>query len=103
MGSSLPVDKGVRFQQYMEMRAAGLIAGKSVLRKMGETEDEINKLEKEKKEEEAQVLQAQAALAPKPSAPVPPGGGEEVPAGEGGMPTPEQIAQLEAELAEAHP
>lgn len=102
VGSTLPVDKGLRYEQYKELFERGAIAKKSLLRKMGESEEEINKLEKEKQEEDAQLLEQQAMAqgggAPAPGSAPPPAEGES-PAQPGGeIPTDEEIHELMAQV-----
>jgi hypothetical protein len=104
VGSTLPVDKGVRYKQYVELFDKGVVAAKSLLRKTGESEDEINKLVQEKKEEAAEQAQMMAAAqAGGGGAPVGGGAAPPVPGGGGtGMPSPEELAALEAAVAGAN-
>jgi len=116
VGSTLPVDKGVRFEQAMEWRAAGALSKKGLLRRSGLSEDEVEQeledLRTEEQEEMQKALQAEQAAqaaAPQPAAPTAPEG-EEAPVAEAaatpasaadatGMPSDEEIAALEAEAA----
>lgn len=115
VGSTLPVDKGVRFEQAMEWRSAGAISKKGLLRRSGLSEDEVNQeledLKAEEQEEMAKALQAEQAAqaaAPPPAAGAPPeeGGAPAAPAEEEaapaapegqGMPSEDEVAALEAE------
>lgn len=89
VGSTLPVDKGLRYTQYKELFERGAIAKKSLLRKMGESEEEINKLERELDEENQQALQAQGRGAPQAGAAPDTSSADALGGGGGAQPSPE--------------
>jgi hypothetical protein len=119
VGSTLPIDKGIRAEQSLMLREAGVISRRTTLSKQGWTEEDINKAEKDFDAEKIhdadleikiQALAAvtQAATAPPEAAPAesgseaegvapPPAGAAPPPAvtADGGDP----LAQLEQEVA----
>lgn len=131
VGSTLPVDKGVRFDQSMALREAGCISMKQLLRDAGRSEQQVEQIVEELKEEQieaakdqamaqviAQQLMAQSAPAAGPGGAgaeaAPDGGGEGPPTPEdgasgptpaapsagGGLPSEDELKQLEGELSE---
>lgn len=109
VGSMLPVDKGLRYEQYKELHERGVISTKSLLRKIGESEEEINKLVREKQEEDQEALAMQSGGSPGGGAPpqagaAPPtssagasgGGGGPQPSSE--VPSDEEIQDLLAQV-----
>lgn len=114
VGSTLPVDKGVRFEQALKLYMEGVISRKTLLKRTGWTEDEVTRaieeLRKEKLEDADMdmKLQALAAAEMQASAPQPTPGAkgaapegappaEAVPAG---APPPDDLGQIESEIAE---
>jgi len=109
VGSTLPIDKGVRFEQSLQLREAGCMSKQQLLRDAGRSEEDIVRILEEVDQELKEELAQQAALsAPPAGGALPPAEGE-VPLEEGapvaeaaagdGLPTEEEIAALEAETA----
>lgn len=101
VGSTLPVDKGLRYTQYKELFERGAIAKKSLLRKMGESEEEINKLERELAEESEEALAMQSGGSPGGSAP--PAGaapGADAAQADAGAPRPSSEVPTDQEIQE---
>lgn len=127
VGSTLPIDKGVRFDQSMQLREAGCISMKQLLRDAGRSEQQVEQIVEELKNEQIEAAKDQAmaqaiaqqlmqqsapAAGPGESGPEAPpdGGGAEappasaaagpVPGGDSGLPTEDELTDLESELQE---
>lgn len=98
VGSTLPVDKGVRFDQSLEMRKMGDLDRRTFIQDSGRTEEQVDEILKNLDKE---MAQAQAAQGPQQGAP-PPGA-----ASPQGQPGSEQDAnavnKAEQELATPEP
>jgi hypothetical protein len=62
VGSTLPVDKGVRFEQASQLFVNGAISRKTFLKRTGWTEDEVQKALEELKQEKLEDAQQQIQL-----------------------------------------
>ena len=121
MGSSLPVDKGARFDQFVQLRQLGDMSQISLIRATGVDDEHAKKIVGEIQKEvitgakvqaKAQAVAAPPATAPPAGGPAPSPGeqdaatdprvaekaGKEMGAGADGMPSEEEIAQLEAQM-----
>lgn len=103
VGSTLPIDKGVRFDQATTLREMGAMSKKGLLRDSGRSEDDVERILKEQAEEDQEELAMAGAAEggpPQEGAPVPPGA-QPVPAEGGGAqaPTEDEVAALEQEVA----
>lgn len=114
VGSTLPVDKGLRAEQAAEAFNLGVIGKKEYLRKLGWDEEDIERALSERAAEEEEELkkqlamaEAEAAAAPAEGAPAPQPGAApaQAPAqGAAGLPSEQELAEIEAmETAEAAP
>jgi hypothetical protein len=98
VGSTLPIDKGVRFDQSMQLREAGCISLKQLLRDAGRSEQQVEQIIEELKEEQlenaanqaqAQVMAQQVAAQAAPPAPPAGAEGQAAPPADGGGPPPD--------------
>lgn len=89
VGSTLPIDKGLRAEQSLELYTAGCIGRRTTLSQQGWTEEQIQKAMKEYEEEKIAdanlEIKIQALAAATQAAVVPPEAGG---SGEGGTPAP---------------
>lgn len=114
VGSTLPIDKGVRFEQSTTLREMGVMSKRQLLRDAGRTEDDVERILKEVNEETQEELKQQMAAEagaaggappapadPSQAAAEPVAGGVPAEGGAEGLPSDAELAELEAEAGAA--